>query len=372
MKKQNHKNLRSQAGFTLAELIIVILMGTILTIGISVAVVNYIRSTATNIGVGEVQSQLRAALDYVAQDLRQARYIYRPPGTNCPTDLLTSVSTLHYNTCPVDVTSNKYVLPAGIGGAQITVKPLTGNDLAGVDRKARIVLAMWVPVTKGAYGTSNCNKSDADYKLLPDGELLSVDVNYWYPAVPPSSTWTCKPIGFGNTKATGTLTTRPAYMLVVYLTQGIGSDDVGPRVLSRWTSPIVGIDIGDFGKGKIQSSTPATATPSGYIIDPTPLFPSSKGSADDIADYLMDDSNTVISALTYNTLDTLNSRTYDLQIRADLKNLDNPQANNSIGTIDNVTADKNHLMYRTSVVARNVCGGGDGDLASCPEDPTAP
>jgi len=364
---------RSHTGFTLAELLIGVLMGTILTAGITAAVVNYIRATATNIGVGEVQSQLRSALDYVAQDLRQARYIYRPPGTNCPTDLLTSAITTHYNTCPVDITSNKYVLPAGIGGGSLTVKPLYGSNLAGTDRKARIVLAMWIPVTKGAYGTGNCNQSDPDYQVLPDGELLGVDSSYWYPKVPPSDNWVCKPIGFGNRKTTGALTTRPAYMLIVYLTQGTGSDDVGPRILSRWASPIVGINIADFGKGSIDSTAPEMATPAGYVIDPTNLLPSSKGIGNlDIADYLIDDSTANLAAFVYNTLDTLNSRTYDLQIRADLKNIDNPQANNSMGEIDSVANDANYLMYRTTVVARNVCGGGDGDLVSCPNDPSAP
>jgi|GEM_PF-3214731 len=375
---------RSTQGFTLIELVVAGLIGTILTAGITVAMVNYLRSGMTNIGISEVQSQLRSALDYIAQDLREARYIYRPPGTTCPVQS----AGVPYNTCPVDITVTKYDLPEGAKGGQVDVVPLVGNDFAGVARDARVQLAMWIPAVKGAQGTGGCNVNNPDYDALSDGDLLSTANNF--AQGPPSLTndandadsdgkvnedaiWDCQPYGANATKL--------AYILVVYLTQNPTENNIGPRILSRWTSAPVGIDVQDFGKGRIDTTDPTLSTPAGYVLaTPTPTSSNQrKGEAEFLTSYLADEPNGAgARALVYNSIDPLNGRTFDVQIRGsfdgvdDADNdpigkgrLDTTESDISRGTI----GDDRHLMYRTTVVARNVCGGAAGDLLSCPPDP---
>jgi type II secretory pathway pseudopilin PulG len=344
----NMSKERRRKGFTLIESLLVGIIGIALTGGMTIAVVSYLNSTTRGIAEVEVQTQLRSALDYIAQDLKEARYIYRRPTTECNTQVGNT-----NNTCAVDIRSSVYNLPTNIGGAA-TITPLLPSNF-GSTGAPEIIVAFWVRFKKGMLGytsASICSQTAA-YTALSDGELLSTVTT-----APPTPTqpYNCSPYG--------TALTSPAYVLVVYYTRQIDTASttryIGPRLLYRWTSPPVGIPLTNFGQGLVATGTADLVTPKGFVSAPPQPTSADITNKYPVADYIPDSA----TALEVRSIDPLNGQTYELILRGTLTS--------AFGTTQaqSTQSSTNVLEYRTVVVARNVCSGGTGDTATCSPDPS--
>lgn len=67
---------RRDRGFTLLELLISVLIGAIITIGLLTLVVSLTQTNQTDTARSETQRDMQAAIDYMAQDVREAVYVY--------------------------------------------------------------------------------------------------------------------------------------------------------------------------------------------------------------------------------------------------------------------------------------------------------
>ncbi len=338
---QTKKRIRGQQGFTLTEVLIASVIGTLIASGLAVAVVSYLRFSVANITAGEVQSEIRNAMDYMAAELKEARYIYREPGTGCPDIPDNPDPIIDVNNCAVDITQNSYTLPSGIGGGAIPVTPL---NLGGFQLEA----AFWIPAKVGAFGLNTCAPAG-----VPTGARVSVSTVF-------PATGGC--VTFGNEN------TLPGYVLVVYYTRTPTAIFLGPRVLYRQQSEVVGISITDFGQGIVDSGTIGVpknaAVPKGFVTTPPAL-----GGALALADLFADDATIGKPTISVRNIDQTNGQTRLLRFIGSYEGVD------STARLPFSQGDLDRLEYTTTVIARNVCsaGGGSttgtGDITLCAPDP---
>lgn len=74
------RNLR-QAGFTLLELLVAVLIGGIITSGLLFLIVELLKVDVREETLTQVQQDMRRALDYINSDLSEAVYVYSDPTT---------------------------------------------------------------------------------------------------------------------------------------------------------------------------------------------------------------------------------------------------------------------------------------------------
>ncbi|BAU12737.1 hypothetical protein LEP3755_32680 [Leptolyngbya sp. NIES-3755] len=82
------------SGFTLLELLVAMIVGTLISGGLLLLVVQLVETNLREAARSDTQRDLQAAIDYIARDVREAVYVYdatclldRPPApnnTNCP------------------------------------------------------------------------------------------------------------------------------------------------------------------------------------------------------------------------------------------------------------------------------------------------
>jgi prepilin-type N-terminal cleavage/methylation domain-containing protein len=97
------------AGFTLLELLVAMIIGAIITVGLLSFVVDLVRTNQMDIARSETQRDVQMAMNYIAQDLREAVYVYDGnclQGSGSPADLGTY--------CPGIANPGNNILPTSL------------------------------------------------------------------------------------------------------------------------------------------------------------------------------------------------------------------------------------------------------------------
>jgi prepilin-type N-terminal cleavage/methylation domain-containing protein len=105
------------AGFTLVELLVALLIGSIITFLLLFTVIELLNTNQREAARSDTQRDAQAALDYITRDLREAVYVY---DSRCFTG--TGLPGANIDQCPGLMQSN--VLPASWPGASATNTPV--------------------------------------------------------------------------------------------------------------------------------------------------------------------------------------------------------------------------------------------------------
>lgn len=339
---------RRTQGLSLTELLLAGAMGALISTGLGVILVNFANSATTNTTTSEVKDEITGALTYIANELKGARYIYRPG--NITKDAVNNcAANLADKTIPIYCAARMQTSGSIVEDGQATNRTgsLSLTNLVG-GSNARIQLAFWVRATKPA--SLSCSTS---YGTLPVGELVAVPnsllTSKFRDSPGSGETSSCSLVGYG------TLDTTPGYKLVVYYTAPVNtaiSWQQGPNLLYRWESSVIAIPFTDFG---YISATTASSIPTTSLVL-TPPAPLSTNQSQILSDYLPSNGGITIAS------SPTNIQSIDLAIQGGLDST-SARENNYIPT-NQKSAEEKRLLYRTTFFARNICGPG----VTCPQD----